>query len=144
MISRFTRRVVRILMQVVMQNLHLDFLTLDFAKSENCNAVRLHGISIDRGTIIEQLKAYQRIKRITEGLDGDVEWSLLERNITSATQIAGMTKGGFVNAVSDCRGMSKETAEMVYRRALAKRSEILPQYMNLIQNNEPHIKQAAI
>lgn len=140
--TRFNEQTVALIREVVLQNKQMDFTTADLSDEATIAAVRVHGISLSRDEVIEKLKAYQRIIRLCGDIPNSVCFELLENNITSAMQIAAMSKMKFLNLISETSITTPELAELIYNRAREKRSRLVVHYMNELQNNEPHIKQA--
>lgn len=91
-------------------------------------------------TLLPLLKAHQRLIRIIPKEHHDIAFYLLERGLHSAVQIASLSKQHFLALTQ----VQPEVMTTIYTQAQIKRSQIVIQYMNQLQNNEPHVKAARI
>ena len=94
--------------------------------------------------LLEALKAYQRLIRIIPKDQRQFVMPLMEQGFHSAFQIAGTSKTHFMETTKDIWGEDTSVAELIHNNALHKRSRLVMQYMNELQNNEPHAKAARI
>ena len=133
-----------VLREAAAQNKHIDFYTADLSSKDVISRIRHHGIPQKPEVLVEHFKAFQRIVRITQGMALEVPWILLEMGWTSAMEIAVLSRVEFVSRLTEDGRIEKATAEKIHKRARLRRAELLPHYMNILQNNEPHISQAAI
>jgi hypothetical protein len=128
------------LVELLKQNQSVDFLTMNLQDEENVNKLNFTNLTIKPTVIIFQIKAFQRLIRIIPESNPETALQLLRLGIHSALQIAAMTRKDYMNK---CKGIIDEKlADTIYHNALAKRSTILVQYMNMLQNSEPHISSA--
>ena len=128
------------LLKFLDQNQEVDFLTYKLNDEVSLNQLNFKNLEDKKEEITFQVKAFQRLIRIIPENDKKTALTLMSKGIHSALQIAAMTRKDFL---SRCDGtLSKELTDKIYRNALAKRSAILVQYMNKMQNNEPHINSA--
>ena len=88
------------------------------------------------------LKAYQRLVRIIPQEHHQLAFALLARDFHSAVQIATLPKRQFLELTHDL--VPPEVLETIYAHAQIKRGQLVVQYMNILQNNEPHAKAARI
>ena len=128
------------LMLFLKQNQSIDFLTFNLQDEDNLIKLNFKNLESQQIEIIFQIKAYQRLIRIIPENDTEIALTLMQQGIHSSLQIAAMTRKDFMKK---CLGvLDEELADTIYHNALAKRSAILVQYMNLLQNREPHISSA--
>ena len=122
------------------QNQSIDFLTFNLQDEDNLIKLNFKNLESQQIEIIFQIKAYQRLIRIIPENDTEIALTLMQQGIHSALQIAAMTRKDFMKK---CLGvLDEKLADTIYHNALAKRSTIVVQYMNLLQNREPHISSA--
>lgn len=122
------------------QNKDVDFLVFDLQDEENLAKLNFTNFKRKQDEINFLIKAFQRLIRIIPENDRETALTLMRLGIHSALQIAAMTRKDFMKK---CLGTLEESlADTIYRNALAKRSAILVQYMNMLQNREPHISAA--
>jgi len=95
-------------------------------------------------TLLPILKAYQRLLRIIPQDHQDIAVSLLEQGLHSAVQIASFSNSQFLELTRDLVPNQPEVQEMIYKQAQLKRSQLVVQYMNILQNHEPHVQAARI
>lgn len=124
------------------QNKGVDFLLMNLQDEENINALNFKNLKRKQAEIIVQIKALQRLIRIIPENDQAVALSLMQAGIHSALQIAAMTRKDFMGKCSVLLSDNDDLSDAIYKNALAKRSAILIQYMNLLQNGEPHMASA--
>lgn len=124
------------------QNKGVDFLLMNFLDEENINTLDFKNLKRKKTEVIFQIKALQRLIRIIPENNQEVALSLMQAGIHSALQIAAMTRKDFMGKCSALLNDNHELSDAIYNNALAKRSTILVQYMNLLQNGEPHISSA--
>ena len=129
------------LQKTLKQNTALDFKVINLNGESEIKTVKSKGIK-DKDALIKTLKAYQRLLRIVPDNDTATAVNLLKHNIHSAVQIASLSKREFVALFTKKIKGKQEQAEVIYQNALTRRSNILVRYMNVMQNNEPHIKAA--
>ena len=140
--SVFTKKNMENLSKIINQPSGIDFRKIDLRNQDV--SYRLNDkISLKiTPDFLELLKAYQRLLRILPEKYKEYAIALLKSEIHSAIQISSMPINEFIKiCVEKCK-MTTEIAELVYRGAQAKTSEIVVQYMKSYQNNEPHIKSA--
>lgn len=92
--------------------------------------------------VISILMAYQRMLRIMPENKGGYAFTFLKNRVHSSMQIASMSMKQFMSAASDIIPDDMAAAEEIYNRAMNRRSTILVQYMDILQNSEPHISAA--
>jgi hypothetical protein len=92
--------------------------------------------------VLELLKAYQRIIRILPDNYRDHALNLVKVNILSAVQIASLPRSEFIAICKEECNIPNDVAAVIYNNALAKKSNIVVQYIKSYQHDEPHIKNA--
>jgi hypothetical protein len=123
------------------QNCATDFLRVDLLADAVTSKLDFTSFAEKRDELLELAKAYQRVLRIVPEQDREVALALLAEGVHSALQIARMTRRDFLGKFAGVLGDEK-LADTIYQNALKKRGVILLQYMDVYQNNEPHIKAA--
>ena len=95
-------------------------------------------------TLFPLLKAYQRLLRIIPAGHEELALPLLAKGLHSAVQIASLTRQQFLKLTRDLILEQPEVMATIYRYAQLKRSQLVVQYMNILQNQEPHVRAARI
>ena len=124
------------------QNEGVDFLLMNFQDEDNISTLNFKNLKRKQAEIIVQIKGLQRLIRIIPENDLEVALSLMQAGIHSALQIAAMTRKEFMGKCAGLFDNNDELSDAIYKNALAKRSAILIQYMNLLHNGEPHMASA--
>ncbi|WP_299462919.1 hypothetical protein [uncultured Microscilla sp.] len=139
----FTKESFTKLDRFMKQNAGLNLATAnlkDAALLDGCNWNRLKR---SREALITQLKAYQRLHKIVpEGNPAEkdrVIKALLGKNIHSSLQIASMPRQRFIREYLPLFDGQEEQILETYQNALTQRSQVLLQYMHMLQSNEPHM-----
>lgn len=128
------------LLKFLAQNQGVDFLTYNFQDQESLIKLNFKNLKRKVEELSFQIKAFQRLIRIVPSNDSEIALALMRKGVHSALQIAAMTRRDFM---ANCKHtLDSELADTIYQNALAKRSQILVQHMNKLQNNEPHIVSA--
>lgn len=140
--NRFTKRFVNILRSLVTQNDHINMKIADFSHPFISEQVRTHGVNMEKQEILEGFKGVQRILRLLPDNKAHLVWPVLLSGFSSALEIAALGRNAFIDAMREDADLDEETAAYVHRNARARRSRLLPEIMNRIQNSEPHIRQA--
>lgn len=130
------------LIKFIHQNDGVDFLLFNLQSEENISVLNFKNLKRKQAEVIFQIKALQRLIRIIPDNDQEVALSLMQAGIHSALQIAAMTRKDFMRRCAGLFNDNEKLSDAIYKNALAKRSAILIQYMNLLQNGEPHISSA--
>lgn len=138
----FTTRFVHILRSLVTQNDHINMKIVDLNHPFISEQVRTHGTSLEKEEILEGFKGVQRVLRLLPDNKEHLVWPVLLSGFSSALEIASIGRLAFLKAMKSITEMDDDTAELVHKRARARRSQLLPEIMNRIQNNEPHMRQA--
>ena len=107
------------------------------------------GIEAVKTTVLEQLKAYQRVLRVLpENIEADrsdkIARSLLKLGFASALQIANSPKKTFIEKAEEAFFHDSGLIEQAYQRAIACRKAVALKYMNIVQQSEPHARAAGI
>jgi hypothetical protein len=123
------------------QNQSSDFLRADLYSDADTSRLDFTSFDGRKDELLTHLRAYQRMLRIVPEHNRDVALAVLGQGIHSALQIAQMTRRDFLGKVVSVLGDEK-LADDIYQNALRKRGVILLQYLDVYQNNEPHIKAA--
>ncbi len=124
------------------QNQGVDFLVFNLQDEENISRLNFDNLAEKKAALVPQIKAFQRLLRIIPEKDQEAALALMKQGIHSALQIAAMTRRDFMGRFADLFQDSGKLADAIYKNALEKRSAILIQYMNILQNGEPHISAA--
>lgn len=101
-------------------------------------------LKTSKDEVLDILRAYQRLKKIMPELDQNTALALLKAGIHSALQIAALPKARFLHDYAALFGNDPAIIERFYNQALAVRTQILLQYMEVKQANEPHVRTARI
>lgn len=101
-------------------------------------------LKTSKDEVLDILRAYQRLKKIMPELDQNTALALLKAGIHSALQIAALPKARFLHDYAALFGNDPAVIERFYNQALAVRTQILLQYMEVKQANEPHVRTARI
>ena len=86
--------------------------------------------------------AYQRLLRVLPSDDRELIAALLKKNIHSALQITSMTFEQFQCLFLDIVNDDVNLLRAIYLNALRRRSMTTLKYINHLQKNEPHFKNA--
>lgn len=123
------------------QNGATDFQQVNLLSDEETASLNFESFSDKKDEILELAKGYQRLLRIIPRQDREAALTLLSHEIHSALQIAKMTRKDFMGRFAILL-KDEQLADAIYQNALKKRGVILLQYLDVYQNNEPHIKAA--
>ncbi len=132
------------LQKMLSKNQDIDIRRLSFQDQDSLTKLKWAKKQSDKRELIDLLKAYQRLLRIIPGNNMDVAFSLLQLDIDSAVQIASMPKQEFLKKTAEVFGQQLELTERVYQNAILRRSQVVVQYMDVLQNSEPHVKAARV
>jgi hypothetical protein len=131
-----------LLAQFLAQNSIVDFQFFNLQDEESINGLHFENLEAQKSELISLLKAFQRLLRIIPEKNKDAALALMKEGIHSALQIAAMTRKDFMGRCANLFDDDGKLADAIYKNALKKRSMILIQYMNMLQNAEPHISAA--
>ena len=126
-----------------LQNKKVDFKKINLDNEKDFKNIKCSETK-DKKNLNNVLKAYQRLLRIVPDQDSDLIMDLLKVNIHSATQITGFTKRDFIKKHKKIFKGKEEIGNQLYDNALKKRSQLVVQYMDILQNNEPHVKASKV
>ncbi|MFV2059528.1 MAG: hypothetical protein ACC653_02525 [Gammaproteobacteria bacterium] len=141
------------LLKFLHQNNAVNFLVCDLKDEKIINKLNFKNFKRKQNEMLFQIKAYQRLLRIIPDNNQpekqqQIALLLIQQGIHSALQIAAQTRKDFLGM---CSGLFNENSPVndklsaaLYQNALEKRSVILIQYMNVLQNGEPHISASRI
>ena len=132
------------LSRVIKQNSEINFVNYDFQKNHQADNINWQGLENKKEAIIPLLLAYQRMLRISPDASQETALSILKLKFHSAIQIASFTRKDFINIWNEAYPEQNKLGLDIYENALKKRSSVLLEYMNIYQNNEPHIKKTKI
>ncbi|MBE7383697.1 MAG: hypothetical protein F6J95_020040 [Leptolyngbya sp. SIO1E4] len=121
------------------KNKKVDFRTADLLHSSNLDTYKWTGLEDDKESLIEQLKAYQRLLRVVPDGQENLAQKLLESGIQSSLQIANTPKKVFIQDNLKTFGNDRTLAQKVYKRAVAVRKVVALQYMARVQQTGAHI-----
>lgn len=131
-----------LLKQFLDQNRGVDFQFFDLRDEVNINGLNFENLTDRKTELISLLKGFQRLVRIIPEKNRDAALLFMKQGVHSALQIAAMTRRDFMGTYAGLFNDNGEMADAIYKNALKKRSMILVQYMNILQNGEPHISAA--
>jgi hypothetical protein len=94
----------------------------------------------EKESLIQQLKAYQRMLRVVPPDRGDLAQKLLKSGVQSSLQIANTPKQAFIQDNLTLFDNDEAIAEQVYLQAIALRKAVALQYIALVQQSEPHVR----
>lgn len=120
------------------QNKSIDIRTEDFLDQPGNDKYKWKGLEKVKDEVLVVLKAYQRLMRIIPNQEPKVVKALLKKGIHSSLQITEIPKTKFIKDNLKILGGDEIVAESVYLRAIAMRKIVAIQYMNAVQNLEPH------
>ncbi len=103
---------------------------------------RLDWANDERADFLPWLKAYQRLLYILPPSEDSRALRLLQVGLHSAIQIAGLSQADFMQRWSELFPDEEALGLAVQDAARNRRSELLPQYIQDIQRNEPHYRSA--
>jgi hypothetical protein len=139
--SVFNPESINNLVKFLDQNKASDFQKLNLQSEEGITSLNFKHLTKKKEELISLSKAFQRLIRIIPEQNREAALTLLTEGVHSALQIAKMTRkefmGKFARLLND-----EKLADAIYQNALKKRGIILLQYLDVYQNNEPHIKAA--
>ncbi len=126
------------------QNQHIDIAHADLNDAEVLAGFDWQKLAKQKDTTVEILQAYQRLKKIMPELGHTATLALLKAGLHSALQIAALPKIKFLHEYANLFGGEPAVIEQFYNNALAIRTQVLLQYMEVKQANEPHLSTAKI
>jgi hypothetical protein len=130
------------LIEFLDQNQGVDFLVINLQDEESLSRLNFKNLIEKKTELVFLAQAFQRLLRIIPEKNQEAALSLMKEGIHSALQIAAMTRKDFMSRFADMFHDNGKLADVIYKNALEKRSVILIQYMNILQNREPHISAA--
>lgn len=130
------------LIKFLEQNQGVDFSIFNLRDEENVNKLNFKNLIKKKSEIVLQIMAFQRLIRIIPEKNQEVALALMQQGVNSALQIAAMTRKDFMGMCAGLFNDNDKLADEMYKNAQEKRSTILIQYMNVLQNGEPHISSA--
>jgi len=140
----FSDTQLQLLKTILADNPPDKILTADLTKKDILTQINNSSFSINDKKSIEIVKAFQRLLRIIPKENWDIAILLLEVNMHSAIQIANMPFDRFQEVTRAIFNENEKLARTIHSNALLKRSKIVLQYMDIYQNNEPHVKSARL
>lgn len=120
-------------------NKSLDLKTFNFLLQNNVETLEWKSNKKTKPAILNILKAYQRLLRVMPEDNSEIILGLLKKGIHSAIQIANMSKKQFIKMSDPLFKDKLSFAEQIHKNSQKKRSKIALQYINVVQNKEPHI-----
>jgi len=112
-------------------NLNLKSIDLD----DPIQIENIKFLSDDKIDELRELKAYQRLLRLTDCEDSSL--ALLKQDIHSVFNITNMARSIFVNDYAKYLHDNKQKAGDIYDKAVAKKSQILNTYVAISQHKSP-------
>lgn len=126
------------------KNRNIDFRTADLLQVANLDQLQWSGFEDEKGYLIDQLKAYQRLLRVVPPNREDLAIKLLKHGIQSSLQITSIPKQAFIQDNLKLFENDSAIAEEVYLRAIALRKAVALQYVARVQQVEPHARTAGL
>jgi hypothetical protein len=126
------------------KNQHIEFTNADLNNAGVVEGFDWQKLKNQKEEVLDALQAYQRLKKIMPELSQNTAIALLKAGIHSALQIAALPKIKFLHEYAALFGENPAAVEQFYNQALAIRTQILLQYMEVKQANEPHLSTAKI
>lgn len=134
----------KLLNNFLIKNQEFDFRTADLLHANNISKYKWVGFEDKKESLIDGLKAYQRMLRVVPQGREELAEKLLEHGIQSSLQIAGMPKKIFIQnhlkLFDEDDVTARKFAEQVYVRAVAVRKAVALQYIARVQQAEPHAR----
>lgn len=125
-------------------NKHVEIAQVDLQNAEVLSGFDWQKLDAQNDETIEVIRAYQRLKKIMPELEHARIIALLRAGLHSALQIAAQPKIKFLHKHGALLGEDLAVVEQFYDNALAIRSQVLLEYMEIKQSNEPHVSSAKI
>ncbi len=122
------------------KNKKIDFRTADLLHTPNVDQYQWDEFKDEKDSLINQLKAYQRMLRVVPENRQELAKELLKSGIQSSLQIAGTPKKAFIQDNLELFDNDAAIAEQVHMRAIALRKAVALQYIAQVQQTEPHIR----
>ena len=126
------------------KNKNVEFAHADLSNADVVAGFDWQKLKNQQEEILDALLAYQRLKKIMPELSQNTVLALLKVGIHSALQIAALPKVRFLHEYAALFEKDPAVVEQFYNQALAIRTQILLQYMEVKQANEPHVSVARI
>ncbi|WP_088889119.1 hypothetical protein [Leptolyngbya ohadii] len=120
------------------KNQEIDFRTADLLHNPTVDQYKWVGFEDEKESLINQLKAYQRMLRVVPSDREDLAKKLVESGIQSSLQITSIPKKAFIQDNLTLFDNDSALAEQVYMRALALRKAVALQYVAYVQQVQPH------
>jgi hypothetical protein len=122
------------------KNSAIDFRTANLLHDSSLDQFNWAGFEAVKVSLIQQIKAYQRMLRVVPLDRADLAQKLLEHGIQSSLQIVSIPKKAFIQDYLELFDHDSAIAEQVYVRALALRKVVALQYIAQVQQVEPHVR----
>lgn len=126
----------------------VDFRTTDLLNSTSLENFSWPNDDAQKGALLSQLKAYQRLLRVLPTSEdiptADLALNLLGQGIDSALKITQMGKSNFLTSTSSVFSNTPDLAAQVYKRALVSRNLVASKYIRQRQQLEPHARAAGV
>ena len=126
------------------KNKEVDFRQADLLHTSNLDQYKWVGLEDEKESLLNQLKAYQRMLRVVPNDREDLAKTLLKNGFQSALQIANTPKKDFIQNNLKTFDNDKALAEQVYMRALAVRKVVALQYVSRAQQAGSHVRVAGL
>jgi hypothetical protein len=130
------------------KNQTIDFRTANLLYAVDIDKYEWKEFEQEKESLIEQLKAYQRMLRVVPQGREELAEKLLENGIQSSLQIAGTPKKIFIKKhlklFDENVEIAQQLAEQVYQRAIAIRKVVALQYIARTQQAEPHARMTGL
>lgn len=140
----FSEAQLKNLSSFIASNKNVEFVHADLSNADVVGGFDWQKLKDQKKEVLDILRAYQRLKKIMPELSYNTTLALLKAGIHSALQIAAFPRVKFLNDYAALFGEEPAMVEKFYNQALAIRTQILLQYMDIKQANEPHVSAARI
>jgi hypothetical protein len=111
------------------KNKAVDFRKADLLHTPNIDNYKWTRPEDEKESLLNQLKAYQRMLRVVPNDRDDLAKALLKKGIQSSLQIANTPKKVFIQNNLKLFDNDSVLAEQVYMRAIALRKAVTLQYI---------------
>lgn len=120
----------------------VDFYSYNLKKKDWEKAFNWNAYFDNFQTFRTLIYAYQRLLRVLPEGNQEIIAHLLRNNIHSALQISSMPFERFCRLWVDMNEETRELLRTAYKNSLQRKSMTTLQYINHLQKNEPHFKNA--
>ncbi len=142
--SQSTPSKLKLLEKFLSANPEIDFFSVNLFDPAILASLSWKGTGRYKARITKEIQAFQRLTKILATRNDQLVFQLINAGLLSAIQVAAMSKKKFMNEMAAVFGGDLDQMEHFYQRALQIRAQVLVNYMQARQNNEPHALQSVI